>query len=229
MAEHFLIAFTRPEKPGEFPQGIYKAYKWNMRVLAANIRSGRLTPMLTFTPDSTETNKISCGICYNFFAKTNQTVCCSNHICTECIAACVTPPGTEQTCPFCRKPNFTVTPNLDVSQLKNPDGDDSQYVKFEKRLVTGFDSDDAEGCSDEAIAVALQFGWKAKEVDKQLKAGMSVQEVIQVFGEPGALESVPAPPPTPPPNARQDTPNASEVSKEIVGKPTVIKVSDDSD
>ena len=193
------------KRPGEAPRGIYKTYKWPLAVLAANVRAGRLTPMFEFTPDQTDTNNISCGICYNFFPKMNQTVCCANHICTECIAACVQPPNREQMCPFCRKTGFFVTPNLASSQLKNPDGDDSQYVKFEKRLASGFDSDDAEGCSDEAIAIALQFGWDVKEVNKKLDSGMSVEEVIQAFAK--KVEQAVVAPPAPP------TPTPTEVPK----------------
>jgi hypothetical protein len=172
-------------------KGIYRRYKWPIGQVVSNIHAGFLTPLFPPACDASAGCKASCSICYQYFPRTNETQCCSHHICTECIAATVDPPGGEQICPFCRKPTFFVIANLSFEQLKTKDGDDSQYEKFEQKTRVGFDFDNVAGCCDEAIAIALQYKGDACAIHELMASGISSDEIIS------SIVSPPQPPTDP--------------------------------
>ncbi|OHS93273.1 hypothetical protein TRFO_11879 [Tritrichomonas foetus] len=161
---------------------LYNHYKWTNGHIAANIRAKKLTPIFQGSQDKNEQYNTKCEICYYYYPKINQTTCCFQRICTECIAATIDP--NTLTCPYCRKNIFNVTPNQTRADLKNDDADDENYEKYEKKVKDGFDFEAAEGCSDESIAIALQFQVNVKEVNELLNAGLTIDEIIQSFSRP---------------------------------------------
>lgn len=164
--------------------GLYREYKWKPGIVASNVRARILTPVEEFTPDKTEKNEIMCAICYNYYPLINQTQCCFNHICTECIAAIIDPPPNQAVCPFCRKGNFYVTANLSHIDLKKHDNDDKEYQKYEKKIRDGFDADDFVGCRDESIAIALQYNANPRIINDLVDAGVSIDVVIDTLKNP---------------------------------------------
>jgi hypothetical protein len=127
----FLKREMVPREELETTKGLYRKYRWKPGVIAANIRTHRLTPLFPAVDVPHPTKLSSCSICYNYFSQMNEAKCCRNHICTECIAASVAPPGEEQICPFCRRTEFAVTPNLTPEQLFIADSDDSTFATFQ--------------------------------------------------------------------------------------------------
>jgi hypothetical protein len=184
----FLTVPSLPRSNLEVFTGIYRSYKWALGQVAANIQSQLLTPMYPPLADPTAACQVSCSICYSFFPQVNETCCCAQHICTECIAATIDPPGGDQTCPFCRKPGFAVAANLQRWQLRRRDEDDKQYAKFQQVIHDGFDLETAKGCSDEAIAAALQFQTHPAEVQRLLDSGVRIDDVLQMLSRPRTAE-----------------------------------------
>lgn len=183
---------------------MYSKYKWDIRVISSNIRANKFTPIYKYSPEKTNTHNIECNICYNYFPAINQTNCCFHHICTECIAATVDP--NELMCPFCRKPKFMVTPNRTRENLKTDDEDDEAYSKYEKKVKGEFDFDEAKGCSDESISIAMQFNLDVKVVDELLKAGLSQDEILSNLRGKNSHQSIPA-------NDTQTKPNENPPTK----------------
>ena len=155
---------------------MYSKYKWDIHVISSNINASKFTPIYQYSPEKTSTHNVMCNICYNYFPAINQTNCCFHHICTECIAATVDP--NDLICPFCRKQNFTVTPNQKKENLKADDADDIEYSKYQQKVKDDFDFDEAKGCSDEAIVIAMQYKLDVKIVNELLNAGLSQEEII---------------------------------------------------
>lgn len=155
---------------------MYSKYKWDINIISNYIATKKFSPLHQYSSDKTPTNDIMCNICYNYFPTINQTNCCFHHICTECIAATVDP--AKMICPFCRKPNLTVTPNQKKENLKSNDVDDKEYSQYQEKVKEQFDFETAKGCSDEAIAIALQYKLDVKMVNELLLAGLSQDEIV---------------------------------------------------
>lgn len=174
--KRLILSSNRPLIPDIHFSNIYPSYKWKIFAISANISQKLLCPLDNPSPEKTETHNIMCDICYNYYPTINETNCCSHPICTECVAATVDPK--TFICPFCRSNHLTLTPILTRDKLKLQDADDEAYQKYEKKIKDGFDFDEAQGCSDDAIAIALQYQVNVKDIDKLIKAGVSSEEII---------------------------------------------------
>jgi hypothetical protein len=227
----FLTQASLPRSPQEVFKAIYRCYKWPPGRVASNIRNQLLTPMYPPLADPTAACQVSCSICYNFFPRVNETSCSAQHVCTECVAATIDPPGAEQICPFCRRPGFSVTANLQRWELRRRDEDDTQYEKFERAICDGFDFESAKGCSDEAIAAAMQFQTDPAEIQALLDQGRPIGDILHLLGRPRAAEPKPATP---------EEPVAAEEEVQVAPQPPemrpteqlsrdVIVISDSSD
>jgi hypothetical protein len=76
-----------------------------------------------------------------------------------------------------------VKPNVELKQLRT-DGDDDNDLKFahfEQAQRDGFDFTRAEGCSDEAIAIAFQHQGDPHAIEKMLQAGTPIEQIIQTL------------------------------------------------
>lgn len=218
------LLIKQPSQPIASYTNMYFKYKWDIRVISSNIKTKKLTPIYQYSPEKTETHNVMCNICYNYFPAINQTNCCFHHICTECIAATVDPK--ELICPFCRKSHFSVTPNQKKENLKADDADDEAYSKYQKKVKNEFDFDEAKGCSDEAIVIAIQYNLDVKIVNELLNAGLSQEEIISSLG--GNITSQNKPtdttPPKPTENPKPQYPHNSSSNTDQNSDITLIEV-----
>ncbi|KAK8893628.1 hypothetical protein M9Y10_022053 [Tritrichomonas musculus] len=149
-------------------------YKWSPGQIAANIRRGKVTPIYNGTTERERDNRCFCSICYYFYPKINETTCCGQGICTECLAAVASPPPKERCCPFCRKENYSIIPNVEYKQLKNP------FVNDEEPLQNLPDTN--ENLPDDVIALLMQFPNIDQTTVVQLyNDGMSTDQIIEFF------------------------------------------------
>ena len=183
MNPNFIRKVIHVKNVNETYTGLYKKYKWENGKIAANIRAKKLTPILPYTSDDNGKKNVMCQICYNFYPLMNLTKCCHQMICTECIAATVSP--TEMNCPFCRKSGFHVTPNQTINELKDLISDDEQYEKYEKEIRDGFKEEDVVGCTDDAIQIAMSFNVPPKNIQELLDNGIPSEDIIVMLDSKG--------------------------------------------
>jgi hypothetical protein len=155
MSSFFKQGFE-PRGDLETNRGLYRKYHWKPGVIAANIRAHHLTALFPVVENPHPTVASSCSICYNYFPQLNETKCCRNHLCTECIAATVAAPGEEQICPLCRGRDFTVTPNLTPDQLSLQDTDDSAFTTFQSTAQLEEAMKHERWAIQRALALSLQ-------------------------------------------------------------------------
>ncbi|KAK8870398.1 hypothetical protein M9Y10_008280 [Tritrichomonas musculus] len=165
-----LSSVTPNAASNEVVHNIYKRsdYKWNKGQIAANIRNGIVTPIYPILDEDSGARKCFCPICYNYYAKINETTCCEHGICTECLSAIIPPPPQERMCPFCRSKDFKLRTNVDSNHLVHKDDYNS-----EPPLI--LDSD----LPDEINCILLQYDHLDKNAIIELyKAGLSAEEIL---------------------------------------------------
>lgn len=148
---------------------IYKDsnYKWSQGQIAANIRNHVVTPIYPIL-DEDGNRKCFCNICYNYYQKINETTCCGHAICTECLAAVISPPPEARVCPLCRAENFKIKIDVDSSHLSHKDD-----INSEPPLIIDPDLPDDINC------IILQYPNIEKNIIIELhKAGLTAEEII---------------------------------------------------
>ncbi|OHS98371.1 hypothetical protein TRFO_08968 [Tritrichomonas foetus] len=162
---------TPKRNQNECLHGIYhkEKYRWTEGQIAANIRKGKVTPIYPFSAESQRTSRCFCSICYNYYPSINETTCCQQGICTECLAAIIDPPPKQRMCPYCRSANISIKPNVEYNDLKSP------VVNTHEPLTL---DDSFANLPDELICLLLQY----EHLDRQMvidlyNAGVPIDEI----------------------------------------------------
>jgi hypothetical protein len=172
------VSSSSPRGDTDVTHGIYQSskYLWTPGQIAKNIQSGVVSPTFVPQTDRTFDHSCMCLVCYHWFPSINETNCCQHAICTECLACIVKPPPDDRVCPFCRRTNFEIRPNLGVRELTHYESGDqaSPLVIDESR-------------PDDFNALLLQFpAINPEEAWSLYQAGISVEEIANSIGQSGS-------------------------------------------
>lgn len=115
-----------------FINHMYKNYKMSENDVNNEIRAGRLAPISMRTDEKTSTNNCYCPICYSFYPRINETMCCKKPICTECHAATC-----SGDCIFCRQ-RLQIRGNITYNQLTDRDEVPDNIPEPIRNLVNKF-------------------------------------------------------------------------------------------
>ncbi|OQS01072.1 hypothetical protein THRCLA_05778 [Thraustotheca clavata] len=87
------------------PTGLYKSCLWENKIVRKLILERKLAPRYPGS-ESPRDDSYECPICFLHYPSTlNQTTCCKQALCTECVLQ-TKPPGKSVCCPFCNREEF---------------------------------------------------------------------------------------------------------------------------
>jgi hypothetical protein len=125
---------------------------------------------------------VFCEICYQHHPSVNATSCCHRQICTECVAASLPPPPQPAACPFCRRADASLTPNV-VSG--GSERDDEAFVRYNEKVRAGladrhiddFSAELPPELNAEIQALAKRLNVRSRDLRELYAAGLTRDEI----------------------------------------------------